>query len=160
MNEKEIDIVYEFTCEDVFECVKRESSLLAERRNDTEGLFEKLVFDEEYKNYGVFEEYFFDARAEIIPVVSAYVNPKEDVPGQKDFFVRLLMPCDFMEAMKEVIGIKIKQFLIAYIMYRWLETKLSQEAAVYYQRATNLLPQIKGYLEKRDRPYKRPVRWF
>jgi hypothetical protein len=57
--------------------------------------------------------------------------------------------------LNKAVDIKIKQFLISYILYRWLETKLPEEAIIYQQRATSVLSEIKSLLEKRTKPIRR-----
>jgi hypothetical protein len=41
---------------------------------------------------------------------------------------------------------KVRQFLIAYIMYRWLETKVPQDAAIYAERAERLKDGVRDLL--------------
>ncbi len=47
------------------------------------------------------------------------------------------------------IDIKIKQFIIAYIMYRWFETKVPELAATYFERAMEVKGEAKELLERR-----------
>ena len=160
-------LIFIFSHDNIFLGVKEESSYLAERKYDQNDntLFEELVFDEEYLTK--FRELFFDAQAEVTPAVSAYMkelplNPgyfeTQDFSEDRDYVISLVMPDDFNAHMAKPIDIKIKQFLIAYIMYRWLETKLPEEAATYLQRATRVLSEAKALLEKRTKPERRAHR--
>ena len=157
-------LTFIYSHDNIFASVKQEASLLAERRFSQEGesLFEQIVFDEEYLI--LFRELFFDAQAEVTPALSAYMK---DVPVEPDFFETqnfskdrncifyLLMPDDWNFHLYKPVDIKIKQFIVAYIMYRWLETKLSQEAATYLERANSILGDVKSLLNKRIIPMRR-----
>ena len=154
-------LIFIYSHDAVFASVKRESSYLAKRKLDPEGesLFEQIVFDEEYP--GLFRELFFDAQAEVTPALSAYMK---DVPVEADYFETqdfskdrdyvfyLAMPDDWNFHLVKPVETKVREFLTAYIMYRWLETKMPQEAATYLQRATSVLDDAKILLEKRTRP--------
>lgn len=148
----------------VFSGVKQESSQLAVRTKDKEGndLFEELVFDEAYLDK--FRELFLDAQAEVMPVISAYLKdapPRPDFfelidhTDDKDFEIVLLMPEEFVSALSKSVDIKINQFITAYVMYRWLETKLPQEAVSYKSRADVLLVDVKSLLNRRIKPINR-----
>ena len=139
----------------IFAAVKQESSLLAERKTDSKGntLFEALVFDEEY--LVKFRELFFDAQAEILKSVSAYLADSSsayqdlsDFWENRDFFLALNL-CDGFK-LSRTVDFSINQFLIAYIMYRWLETKLPDEASVYLERSSGKKKDIKNMLDGAD----------
>ena len=154
-------LVFIYSHDQVFTEVKRESSLLAERKFDQKGdsLFEQVVFDEEY--LGLFRQLFFEAQAEVTVTLSAYMK---DVPVEADYFETqdfskdrdyvfyLAMPEDWNYHLYKPVDVKVKEFLVAYIMYRWLETKLPEEAQVYFMRATSVLADAKNMLEKRTKP--------
>ncbi len=152
----------------IFQLVKQESSLLAVRRTDKEGnpLFQQMVFDEAYMF--LFHQLFLDAQAEVTPVLSAYIiqSPApeyiddQDLEQGENYTVSLNMPDDFMRSYTSVINTKIKEFFIAHIMYRWLETKLPQEAATYLDRAQKALSDIKSSLERRTKPVRIKGRLF
>ncbi len=145
------------THDEMLKSVKMESSYMAVRRTDQQGTptFEQLVFDEEYAI--LFRSLFFDARTAIISACSAYLMESvndtfndEDFSDNKDFILQLCLPCTFKDQMTGSIGIKIKEYLTAYIMYRWLETKLPQEAMTYKIRSEQYLMDIKIYLGMRN----------
>lgn len=151
-------ITFIYSHDNIFQGVKQESSLYAKNKVDKDGnsLFDNLVFDEAYLTK--FREYFFDAQAEITPTVSAYMKdiPTEpayyefqDFTKDRDYVFHLLMPEDFDKHMTHSIDIKIRQFMIAYIMYRWLETKLSSDAEIYLGRAEKVKGEAKELLERR-----------
>ena len=157
-------LIFIYSHDAIFLAVNQESSYLAERRFDDtgEGLFEQLVFDEEY--LVKFRELFLDAQSEVTPALSAYlkevpVEPEyfemQDFSPDLDYTFTLLMPDDWNFHLFKPVDIKIKQYLVAYIMYRWLETKLPEEAVVYLERATRLLEEIRSLLEKRTRVRRR-----
>jgi len=160
-------LIFIFSHDNIFQGVKQESSQLAIRKSDKDGnpMFEQIVFDEAY--LPKFRELFFDAQAEVTPAVSRYMR---DIPAEPEYFetqdfskdrdytFSLLMPDDFNMHMAKPIDIKIKQFLVAYIMYRWLETKLPEESAIYMERANTVLSEAKGLLERRTKPIRRKHR--
>ncbi|MDR0823887.1 MAG: hypothetical protein LBN74_02260 [Prevotella sp.] len=160
-------LTFIYSHENVFQGVKQESSQHAIRKSDKDAnpLFEQLVFDEAY--LPKFRELFFDAQAEVTSAVSRYMR---DIPAEPEYFetqdfskdrdytFSLLMPDDFDMHMAKPCDIKIKQFLIAYIMYRWLETKLPEESAIYMERAGSVLSEAKNLLERRLNPIRRKHR--
>ncbi|MCL2650322.1 MAG: hypothetical protein FWD60_04745 [Candidatus Azobacteroides sp.] len=151
-------LMFIYSHDNIFASVKQEASLLAIRRTDADGnnLFEQLVFDEAYLI--LFRQLFFEAQAEVTVAFSGYMK---DVPTEADYFETqdffenrdyvfyLVMPDDWNFHLFKPVDIKVKEYLIAYIMYRWLETKLPQEAATYLQRATAVLDDSRNLLEKR-----------
>lgn len=153
-------VPYIFSHDYILEAVKQESSLYAERKtSDTgESLFEQLVFDDEY--YRKFRELFFDAQAAVIDRFGAYMQytagssttyffEESDFSIDRDFTFDLLMPDDYNQFYNKQVSIKTREYLVAYIMYRWLETKSAQEAAIYKSRADDSLMDARAYLEKR-----------
>lgn len=153
-------VPYIFSHDYILETVKQESSLYAERKvSDTgESLFEKLVFDEEYDRK--FRELFFDAQASVIDRFGAYMQyaadsdteyffEESDFSIDRDFTFNLLMPDDYNQFYNKQVSIKTREFLVSYIMYRWLETKSPQEAAIFKMRADSALMDARAYLEKR-----------
>lgn len=151
---------YIFSHNSIAEAVKQESSLHAVRKQTAEGdtLFEELVFDEEY--YRKFRELFFDAQAMVIDRFGAYMQyetdddaasifEEADYSKDVDFYFVLVMPCTYNKFYNKQVSIKTREFIVAYIMYRWLETKLPDEAAIYKARSEMTLIDARAYLEKR-----------
>ena len=156
-------VPYIFSHDSIAEAVKQESSLHAVRKQTEEGdnLFEELVFDEEY--YRKFRELFFEAQAEVIDRYSPYME--HAVEGgyfdeeylfqegktnmEEDFTFTLHMPPDYNQFYNKMVTIKTREFIVAYIMYRWLESKSPEEAAIYKNRADLTLIDARAYLEKR-----------
>jgi len=148
-------ITFQFSHDNIFASVKQEASHLAVRKYDAneDSLFDTLVFDEGYLIK--FREVFFEAQGEITPALSAYMQDvpvrsenfeEKDFTRDRDYYVTLLMPDDWNFHLVKPLDSKIKEFIVAYIMYRWLETKLPDVSIVYLQRATVLLDSIKKML--------------
>jgi hypothetical protein len=154
-----IPLILIYPHDHILEDVKQESSLLAVRKRDRQGFsvdvddnsyFDLLVFDEDY--FIKFRELFFDAQAEVIHVLStctrdvpaegAYVDEK-DFSRNRNFRLALLMPDEWNVHLSKALDSKVREFLIAYIMYRWLETKLPDEAATFLVRANAAKSAIK-----------------
>ena len=154
-----IAVPYIFSHDNIAEAIKQESSLYAERKISKEGenLFELLVFDEEY--FRKLRELFFDAQAMVMDRFSAYLQyetdgepyifEESDYTIDRDFCFSLLMPDDYNRMYSKNVSIKVREYLIAYIMYRWLETKSPEDAALYKMRADSTLMDARAYLEKR-----------
>jgi hypothetical protein len=150
--------------DDIFRDVKQESSCLAERTKDRENnsLYETVVFDEEYLT--LFRRLFSDALSYVTPALSAYMK---DVPAEAEYYeaqdftkdrnyeLILLMPDNFNSHLSKSTDAKIRQFIIAYIMYRWLETKLPEQALAYLARAEKTISEVKNLLNSRIRPIRR-----
>jgi hypothetical protein len=146
-------LVLTYSHDAIFDAVKQETSLLAERRFDKDGntLFEQLVFDEEY--LVKFRELFFDAQAEITSLLARFTK---DVPATQGYFetqnflqdrnfeLVLNMDDQWNRHLQKPLDIKIKQFLVSYIVYRWLETKSPQDAGLFLQRAESLKDDIRN----------------
>lgn len=160
-----IDFFY--SQESVFLAVKEESSQLAIRKTDKDGnpLFDNLVFDEAY--FITFRRLFFDAQAEVLSSLEAYIPDEdigffepEDFSKDVNFSFNLCLPEDFKRSMSKPIEIKVRQFILAYIMYRWLETKLPDEAGVYLRRSEALLNEAQELLDRRLMSPKIEGKWY
>lgn len=154
------------THDEIFKGVKQESSLLAARLSEAPGTptFENIVFDEE--RLILFRDLFFDGRSNVESACSAYFMVQDDTyfdsqnfDSQKDFILQLEIT-DFLQQMANNVNMKMKYYLIAYVMYRWLETKLPNEAATYYARAETHLQDMKRYLEMRTMRRKIKQNWL
>lgn len=140
----------------IFTSVKMESSYLAERAKDKDGepMFEEIVFDEEY--FILFRDLFFDARANVVGACSAYMKDQTEISlfeqdnfdKERDFIFRMDVP-DFIPAYLDSLSIKIKSYLVAHILYRWLEHKMPAEAQGYLERSNSYLKDVSRFLELR-----------
>lgn len=149
-------LTYIHTSEGILKAVKQESSLLAVRRTDEQGTptFDQLVFDEGYMI--LFRELFFDARANVVSACSTYMKDMIDTTAFEasnfnkdvDFAIQLNVE-GFITAFNDSVDIKMRAYIVAYIMYRWLETKLPKEAEIYLMRATTHLHDMVRFLEMR-----------
>jgi hypothetical protein len=166
-----IPLIFIYSHDDILQDVKQESSHLALRKRDMEGFsddkegtnyFGLIVFDEAY--LGKFRELFFDAQAEVTAAVSGHTKEVPCPPGflelhnfrkDRDYILKLAMPDDFNKHLVKPVDIMIRQFIVAYIMYRWLETKLLEEAVVYRGRADEVKEAIKKLLDTSTRPVRR-----
>lgn len=159
-----IPLTIDLSHDNIFQGVKMEASLLAERIRSEQGetMFEDFVFDEEYMI--LFRGLFYEAQAELIPIFATYMKnlpdwsiyfEGKDFSKNRDFKIRLSMPDDFLTPLAIVVDIKTKEYIIAYIMYRWMETKMPQYAAIYELRAKNVKEFIKSNLDKGKYPRRR-----
>lgn len=153
-------ITYIQSHDDIFKGVKQESSLYARLKKDSKGedLFDQLKFDEEYLI--LFRQYFFDASSKVISAVSAYLLDdfiqaffaSQNSNRNRDLMLKLAHPDTFKSQMSTPIANEMKEFIVSYIMYRWLETKAPQDAVTYLGRANVHLADMKRFLEMRIRP--------
>jgi hypothetical protein len=141
-----------------------ESSHFALRQHSREGapLFEAFTLDEGYETR--FRSYFYAAQGELTAYMSAYLmlpSPEtielvetgeaSDAPdiSEEDWIIRLRMPRAFDGRLAKPAGFKIEDFVENFIMYRWLETKAPEAAAVYGATADKLKTEINADLNKR-----------
>jgi len=152
-------LIFVYAHDNMLQYVKQEASQLAIRKRDGEGFasdkegntyFDLFVFDEAYTVK--FRELFFDARAEIVHLLSAHLKKvpalaraidEEDYDRTVNFRLILGMEDEWNCHLSKPLDSKIREFIIACIMYRWLETKLPEDAATYLMRADRLKQMIK-----------------
>jgi len=144
-----LTVTHQYT--NIFKAVKQESSLLALRRQDEKGepLFDKLVFDEAYNI--LFANLFRDAQSNVVSACVSYLDGTYEYYdnseyNEEDF--NLELTGEFLPAVVKSIDTKMKEYIVAYVMFRWLETKLP-EAQTYLMRATTHLQDMKRFLEMR-----------
>src|ERR1035437_1809609 len=143
-------LTYIHTFDDIQKGVKEESSILARDKDN----FEMIVFDEE--RLTLFRALFLDARANVTSACAAYMKDQVDYSifeqnnydTDRDFVIQLSVD-GFITAMNDSVDIKMKAYLIAYIVYRWLETKLPEIASIYLTRSNTVLQDMKRFLEMR-----------
>lgn len=145
--------LFTFTKDEIFAAVKMESSLLGARLFTDKGdpLYTQLLFDEQYSEVvPLFRQLFFEAQTEIINIMpSSLLHDcqctfiEEDAPDNFTFALKLTCDGKYNTAYFKVVTVKVKEALIAYIMYRWLETKRPTEAATYGGRFAELLGTIR-----------------
>lgn len=166
-----MQIYFVFTHDLIQKGVKLETSYLAVRRKQqTEGgaleeMLNELVMDEDHEV--LFKRLFLQAHAEVISKIS--VNYLMDTPTDlqsvytnfsdfredRDFVLFLNMHWDFPLQYKKSIEVKLEQYLIDYICYRWLETKSPDDAVTYKARLEPTLTEIRVLLVRKTQPLKR-----
>lgn len=150
--------IFTSTQEEIQKAVARESSILGVRTKDNNGdtMLDEIVFDEEYQLS--LRDYFLDARGRLIMDFQAYtknVDPgevyfdSEDADSYKDFVFAVDLPETFNKNMLVPITTNIKEFIVAYIMYRWLETKMPNIAGVYKLRTDAIIGVLKSLFNAR-----------
>lgn len=157
------------TSKTIFQRSQHEITELARRRTDQQGhtLYPLLVMDDDH--YLIFRDYFREASAQIKEKCTAYIknNPvilgedTNDITGMdENLFLTLHLPQTFSTIMAQNIHNAIYNFLIAWVIYRWLEYKLPQEAILFRQKADTHLSNLNTLLEIRIRPVRRPYNLF
>lgn len=149
--------------DDIFAAVKQESSLYSIRQTDKDGkpMFETLVFDEAY--LVKFRELFFNAQAQVIPTLSAYIRhidreayfERKDFSKDRDFILHLEMPENFNRHMEKPIEDYVFNFLKDWIIYKWLETKMPETAAAFLASVMGYEERLKSVLNSRIYPTRR-----
>lgn len=164
-------IFYIFTRDLIQKAVKLESSLVAVRRKEqssdgqTIELFDQLVMDEAYEV--LFKRLMLEAHSDIItnipsnflaatptdltPVWSEFPDFRQD----RDFVLYMRMHNEWPLNYQKSVDVKIQQYLIDYILWKWFETKSPNDAAVYQSHLSTIMADIKTLLNKRDRPMRR-----
>ena len=155
--------IFLHTSSSIQSAVNRETSYIAERSES----FENIVYDEEY--FQQFRDHFLEARANIIEATLAYSKNVEmddtyfditNFDDEKDFAITLEFPDDHIKQTHQPMLVKMREYLISYIVYRWLENKIPEIAAVYLNKAEGALSGIKSLCEKRISPLRRRGMYF
>jgi hypothetical protein len=166
-----IPVVLVYSWEEVFGSgVKQEMSLFAERQRDAqtgESLFDALVFDEEYMR--LFRFLFAETSAEVDLAVAAYT---QDIPPEMhwhedlnysdcpDYKLMLSMPDAWNANLTPALNSKIREYLVAKICYRWLETKAPQAALAFLERADAAMSKINSLLSQRTAAGEKKGYWW
>ena len=152
--------LFVFTKDEIFEALKTESSLFAIRQfpDAADPLYEQVLFDEQYSDVvPLFRQLFFEAQAEIISVVpDSMLNSTEcafiDEFAADDFMFKLSFTKGhekrYNKAYFKAVSIKVKEALVAYIMYRWLETKMPEYANIYKGRYDVVLGHVRRNIRR------------
>jgi hypothetical protein len=163
-------VYFIFTRDWLQKAVKAETSLLAVRRQkkladgSVTDMMEELVMDEAYEV--MLRRLFLEAHAELISKLS--VNYLIDTPTDlssllqefpdfrqdRDFSLWLNVSNEWPRQYQKTLDIKMQQFLIDYVCWRWLETKSPEDALSYAQKLPGTSNQIKELLIRRTRPGK------
>ena len=162
-------VVFVFSHDNIFSGVKQEASLLSVRMKDDKDnpLFDELVFDEAYLTK--FRELFFDAQAGMDLVLSKFMKgvpvgmgclETKDFSKDRDYEVFLAPPAHWNFHLQKPLDIKIKEYLIAYILWRWLETKDLSLAIVYRQRCDSVVDEIRRMMNVFVRGVEREHYWW
>lgn len=153
--------------------VHEETSYIAERtfRENTQGeaieMLDELVMDEEYDH--LFRRLFAEAKSDVIysisPIylaetptdLSSVFLEYHDFRADRDFSLWLDVPTTFPMQYKKTIDTKIQQYIIYYIMWKWLDTKMPEIAVTYKIDIDRLKLEINNLLRRRmNIPTKRP----
>jgi hypothetical protein len=162
-----------FTHDLIQKAVKLETSLLAERRKKevgnglTEEMLEELVMDERTAYEILFKRLFSEAHAEVMLRIPAHCvvdtptdlsplyNDFPDFRQDRDFVLFLNMSDDFPMNYTKSMDIKLQQFLIDYLCYRWLETKSPNDSQSYFSRLEKTQKDILTFINRKRTPMKR-----
>ena len=150
-----------YTEQDIFKSVKEDTSHLAERTKDSKGesMFNDIVYDEEYMIN--FKRVFLQAQGNVLEKCMAYIkslpagaeyNDNQNFDTNKDFVLQLNMPDTFVAQASRILDVRIRTYLVTYIIYGWLKDKLPNVAAIYYSELEELLSGVKSTLHLRTTP--------
>jgi len=160
--------LFGFTKEEIFDAVKTESSLFAARKFTDKGdpLYSTLVFDEQYSEVvPLFRGLFYEAQAEIINIIpdsllqDTQVNFIDEFAPDNFYFCLSFNPGQekrYKFAYFKVINIKVKEALVSYIMYRWLETKMPEYANIYRTRFNSVLGDVRKNIRRTSSGFIKP----
>lgn len=149
--------------------VEHETTLLAmlyDRRGQGE-LYGSIVMDAD--QLLVFRTYFKEGAEMVRDRCSAYTKLNRVIAGEddsdvtrldEDLFLTLHLPDSFPDVTASGIDRAITEFLTAWVVFRWLEMKLPQEAQVFRARSEQHINSLLSRLERRDRPVRRRYRLF
>lgn len=147
--------------------VEQETSHLAAIRRSEDGLeqIDDLVMDGDQEV--LFKRLMNDAKAEVINNIGsnylidtptdleAVYTEFPDFRQDRDFNLWLNMHDDFLMQYRKSIEIKMQQYMIDYICYRWLEKRSPKDAQTYASRLVDTLTDIRQMLIRKRNPIKR-----
>lgn len=158
-------IIHLFKKRYIKEAVVQETSYIAERQTSLElpqhkdgrnNLFEQLfIFDDHQQT--LFDRYFIEAKAQMMmlipPAYMIEVEPPTDYEAGDEIIGLEIInyPNNFVDSLK----VKMQQYIIDYIIWRWLETKLPQLSRTFYDRLQTSQRDISSLLTKRTREMRR-----
>ena len=86
-----------------------------------------------------------------LPAGAEY-NDNQNFDTNKDFVLQLNMPDTFVAQASRILDVRIRTYLVTYIIYGWLKDKLPNVAAIYYSELEELLSGVKSTLHLRTTP--------
>ena len=119
---------------------------------DQEVLFKRLMNDakaEVINNIG--SNFLIDTPTDLEAVYTEFPDFRQD----RDFNLWLNMHADFLMQYRKSIEIKMQQYMIDYICYRWLEKRSPKDAQTYASRLVDTLTDIRQMLIRKRNPIKR-----
>ena len=164
-----------YSHDDIQRAVEEETALLGERRwyetKDGERIerLGELVMDGEYDN--LFRRYFDDACGQVtlmmprklirhtVTDLKPGILEGQHIGKDRDFFLEIILPITFPVQYRGGVNALIGSFLVDYICWRWLETKLPEESQTYAARAKESEEQIKKLLNNVGSVVRRAPSW-
>lgn len=149
--------------------VEHETVLIAKQRTDQQGrpLYDQLVMDAD--SALLFRSCFREAATKAQDKCAAYTknspasNGEDDanvMQADEDFYAILALPETFPLSVSCLIDQAVYNHLIAWVLFRWYETKLPAEAQIFRLRSEQNLSDLTSRLERRTAPVQRPCRPF
>lgn len=154
---------------EIAERVEQETTLLALiylKRGQSQ-IYDNIVMDAD--TLLIFRTYFKEASEKVRDKCLAYSKYNRTEKGEddnnitqldEDFFLTLHLPDNFPNIIASGIDRAIFAYLTFFVIYRWLETKLPQEALLFKTRSDQNLIDLSSRLEIRYKPLKRPYRLY
>ena len=154
---------FTYTKEEIQDAVIMETSYIAERQanmttpqfaDGSANLYEVLhILDEHYQD--LYERYLQEATAEIVLLIPTRNLAKyPDTIPEETVIISVTFE-DYPGHLLTALRIKIKQYIIEYILWQWFRTKLSSIANVFYEALEGTKEEIKKLLSRRIRPFRR-----
>lgn len=130
-------------------------------------LMDSIILDQD--QLLIFRTFFKEAIETVNDKCSPYIRQNTIQRGEEyenttkldeDFYTILNMPDTFAQQATSGIDRAIYNYLVSWVIYRWLEAKLPNEAQTFKQRADKNLENLSMRLERRIKPLRRPYRLF
>ena len=153
----------------IAERVEHETTVLALacKNRGQQQIYDNIIMDtDQLLN---FRTYFKEAVATVQDKCSPYTRHNRPSQGEddqdttrldEDLYIILHMPDQFPDITAAAVDKAIYNYLIAWVIFRWLEVKLPQEAQPFRIRAEQNLSGLSSRLERRTTPFRRPYRLF
>ena len=160
-----MEITYLFNKEYIKQAVIQETSYVAERQQNLElpqhkdgrnNLFEQLfIFDDHQQT--LFDRYFDEAYSKLIGhVPTGYLRDAEQIEDYKDGDKVLFLSIEsYPLSFKDALKVEMDKFIIEYIIWRWLASKLPKIAGEFYESMQTSLESVSSLMMRRTRMMRR-----
>lgn len=160
-----MDVSIDLGRNDIYTEVAKLTSIVGKKRQDANSPNTYMRVSASDTDFMVFEPYFSEAISALVSEVRLYTKKVEgeDVTAtdisKSNFKITFDLPQTFnTSAMTNSIRASMRTFFVNYIMAKWLEVTLPNDAQPYANAAQSALENIRAKISTRNRPtYTKPI---